>query len=654
MPDDDFTPKLGRTRGKDGKRALKYGGRILVAARLAGRKVGVRSRRFDGSRIGRGASIGRLLSSRDRLGGYRARRAIVKASLVRLAGRGGRAARAHMRYVQRDGVTREGLPGELYGPEADRADGKEFLERTAEDRHQFRFIVSAEDGAEYPDLKPYVRRLMTQVEQDLGTRLDWVAVDHFNTERPHTHIILRGVDDRGDNLVIAREYISHGLRERASELVTLDLGPRTDQEIEARLRHDVDQERLTSIDRRLLRRMDSEREVSPADNDPFQQSVAAGRLRKLKAMDLAEDIGGGRYRLAEGLEDALRRMGERGDIIRTMQRELTARRLDRAGVEQVIAAELREPLVGRVIRRGFADEHRDRHYLMVDGADGRVHYVDIGRGDATPSVPEGATIRIEATKLEATQADRTVDAVARANGGRYSIDLHLRHDPNASEAFATSHVRRLEAMRRAEGSPERLADGSWTISDDHLARAEAYARRQQRDRPVTLSILSRTPVAELAVKDAPTWLDRELAESATRAPRDVGFGREVRTALAARRQWLIEQQLATGEREAFQLRGGMADMLRARELQRAGDDFADRLGKPFDAARPGQRIVGVIARRVDLESGSYALVERSRDFTLVPWRDVLERNIGKTAAGVMRTDGISWQVGRGRSGPALS
>jgi type IV secretory pathway VirD2 relaxase len=180
-----------------------------------------------------------------------------------------------MRYVQRDGVTREGQPGELYGPETDRADGKEFLERTAGDRHQFRFIVSAEDGAEYPDLKPYVRRFMTQVEHDLGTRLDWVAVDHFNTERPHTHIVLRGVDDKGDNLVIAREYISHGLRERASELATLDLGPRTDREIEARLRHDVAQARLTAIDRHLLRRMDADRTVSPAWPTPAATPAAA-------------------------------------------------------------------------------------------------------------------------------------------------------------------------------------------------------------------------------------------------------------------------------------------------------------------------------------------------------------------------------------------
>jgi type IV secretory pathway VirD2 relaxase len=653
VPDDDFTPKLGRKRNTDGKRVIKYGGRILAAARLAGTKTGAQSRRFDGSRIGRGASMGRLLSSRDRLAGFRGRRAVVKASLIRLQGKAGKAARAHMRYIQRDGVTREGLPGELYGPETDRADGDEFLKRTAGDRHQFRFIVSAEDGAEYPDLKPYVRRLMTQVEQDLGTRLDWVAVDHFNTERPHTHVVLRGVDDRGDNLVIAREYIAHGLRERASELVTLDLGPRTDQEIEARLRHDVDQERLTAIDRRLLRRMDGEREVSAADNDPLQQSVAAGRLRKLKAMDLAEDIGGGRYRLAEELEDTLRRMGQRGDIVRLMQRELTARRLDRAGVEQVVSTTLSEPIIGRVIHRGFSDEHRDRHYLMIDGTDGRVHYIDVGRGDGTPSAPEGATVRIEATRLSAIQADRTVAAIARTNGGRYSVDLHLAHDPNASEAFATSHVRRLEAMRRAGAGPERLADGSWTIADDHLAKAEALAQRQQRDRPVTLSVLSRTPVAELSSRDAPTWLDREI-EGTVHAPRDVGFGREVRTALAARRQWLIEQQLATGVRRTFRMRDGAVEALRERELRGAAASLADRFGKPFEPAQMGKRIEGVIAQRLDLESGSYVVVERSRDFMLVPWREVLERNIGKAASGIMRTDGISWQFGRGRSGPAIS
>src|SRR3546814_3389658 len=96
-----------------------------------------------------------------------------------------KAARTHLRYIQRDGVTREGLPGELYDADSDRADGKAFLERSDGDRHQFRFIVSAEDAVEYEDLKGFTRRLMKQMEEDLDTRLDWVAVDHYNTGHPH-------------------------------------------------------------------------------------------------------------------------------------------------------------------------------------------------------------------------------------------------------------------------------------------------------------------------------------------------------------------------------------------------------------------------------------------------------------------------------------
>ena len=109
--------------------------------------------------------------------------------------------------------------------------------------------MSAEDADQYQDLKPFMRRLMSQMEEDLGTKLDWVAVDHFNTGHPHTHIMLRGRDDRGENLIISREYISHGLRERAMRLVTLDLGPRSDIEIEERLRSDTGAEKCTTVSR---------------------------------------------------------------------------------------------------------------------------------------------------------------------------------------------------------------------------------------------------------------------------------------------------------------------------------------------------------------------------------------------------------------------
>jgi type IV secretory pathway VirD2 relaxase len=653
VSDDDFEPKLSGKRIKNGKKAVRYAGRIIAATRLAGTVSGVRARRFDGSRIGRGASMGRLLSSRDRLAGFRSRRAIVKTRLVRLGPKGVGTARAHLRYIQRDGVTREGNPGELYSADQDTANGTAFLDRADGDRHQFRFIVSAEDGAEYADLKPYVRRLMAQVEVDLGTKLDWVAVDHFNTERPHTHIMLRGVDDQGQNLVIAREYISHGFRERAAELVTLDLGPRTTQEIEERLRHDVDQERLTAIDRRLLRRMDADRLVTAADRDPFQQSLAVGRLRKLVVMGLAEDIGAGRYQIADGLEETLRRMGERGDIIRTMQRELTARRLERSGGDLVVAPQVSEPILGQVVHRGFTDELKDRHYLIVDGVDGRAHYVDIGRDDGTEPTPESAMVRVHPRAVEIRDADRTVAAVAAAHEGRYSIDLHLRHDPTATEAFAETHVRRLEAMRRAGTGIERDAAGSWTIGADHLARAEAYEAAQVRDRPVTVEVVARSPIEQLARANAATWLDHELASGAPTPVRDSGFGSEVRGALAARRQWLIEQQLAEGDGAQVRMRANALLMLQRRELLREGARLSGELGKTFTESQSGDAIDGKLTRKIELVSGKFALVEKGRDFTLVPWRPALEKQIGNQVGGVMRGDGVNWRFGRGRSGPEV-
>ena len=586
--------------------------------------------------------------------GSRNRRVAIKARLVKLGAKGVSASRAHLRYIQRDSATPEGAPRGLYSADRDVADGAAFVVRSSGDRHQFRFIVSPEDGDQYPDLKPFVRRLMSQMEEDLGTKLDWVAADHRDTCHPHSHIMLRGKDDRAENLIIAREYIAHGFRERASAIVSLDLGPRTDLEIEERLRHDVGQERLTAIDRQLVRAMDADRMVSSADRDPLQQSLRAGRLKTLEQLGLAEQRGGGRWQLGDGLEDTLRRMGERGDIIRTLQRELSARLPDRAVADQVIedSSEM-QPVVGRVVARGLADELHDRQYLIVDGVDGRSHYIDIGKGDAVEPLPEDAIIRVVGSPRGVREVDRTIAAVAAANDRRYTIDAHLRFDPRASEAFAETHVRRLEAMRRVMRSVEREPDGRWTIASDHLERAAAFEARLAADRPVTVEILSSASLARLRVMNAATWLDRDLTDAQPLPMRDGGFGREVRSAQMVRQAWLIERELAeqVGGRIAY--RPEMLASLQQRELLTVAKRISDELGKPFEEAWQGDRIDGVFRRRVDLVSGRFALIEKSREFSLVPWRPMLERHVGKRVSGVLRGKGVSWSIGRGRSGPSV-
>jgi type IV secretory pathway VirD2 relaxase len=589
----------------------------------------------------------------DRHAGLRARRAIVKTRLVRLGGKGLAAARAHLRYIQRDGVTRDGEPGRLYSAAEDEADGRAFIGRCDGDRHQFRLIVSAEDGAQYEDLRPLVRRFMARMEEDLGTRLDWVAADHVDTMHPHTHIMLRGKDERGDNLVIAPDYIRHGMRERLAGLVSLDLGPRTDIEIERRLRMEVQAERFTSIDRRLLRDAGPSRTLHAGSRTLDEYSLRIGRLRKLAALGLADELDGGRWRLADTLELTLRRLSERGDIIRTMQRALTAAGVERAAAEQVIHPPDAAPSVtGRIIARGLADELSDRHYLIVDGVDGRSHYVEVGRGDAVEPLADGAIVRLTPRIVVASETDRRIADIAAANRGRYGMDLHRAADRGASAAFAQSHVRRLEAIRRRIGGVERAPDGTWSIPPDFLERAQAYEALRARDAPVEIEPLSPFPLERLAAHDGATWLDRELVSSA-RGARDAGFGREVGSALALRRAWLLDQGLASLDGERLAYRPDLIAMLERRELRRVAAAIARETGLDFLPAHDGTRVEGVVRRRVDLASGRFAMIDNGREFALVPWKPVLERAIGRQVSGVARSrGGISWSFVRAR-GPQL-
>ena len=217
MSEEGFKPRLGRIGNRKPAKPKLFIRQVLDAAY----RSGVRSQRkskFTGQRIGRGVAIGTLAAAGFMRGG--GRKAVVKVHIAKLKAGNLSAARAHMRYIQRDGVTLQGEPGQLYGKDVDEADGSAFVERCEGDRHQFRIIVSADDGAELADIKPFIRDLMQRMEMDLETSLDWVAVDHFNTGHPHSHIVIKGKAQDGKDLIIAKDYITHGTRAQASELLS--------------------------------------------------------------------------------------------------------------------------------------------------------------------------------------------------------------------------------------------------------------------------------------------------------------------------------------------------------------------------------------------------------------------------------------------------
>ena len=585
---------------------------------------------------------------------------MVKARVVKLRGpKAVAAAAAHLRYVQRDGVTREGEQGRLYSTFTDDADGKAFLERGEGDRHQFRFIVSPEDGTALENLRGFTRDLMAKMEEDLRTHLDWVAVDHFDTGHPHTHVLLRGVTEDGKTLNIAGDYIAHGIRGRASEIMTRWLGPQSELEVQEQLTRDVDTDRLTSLDRSLLGRaqegvVDLRQERGGWDGDGTYQQLLVARARKLERMELAEREGPLSWRLSPDVETTLRDLGRRRDIIATMHRAMTVAKLARRPELYVIDSLEAEPaaVVGKVVHRGHADDEHDRRCLVIDGLDGRTHYIDIGRS-AEPT-PIGSVVRVEPVTPQLRKADVTIAAVAQANGGKYSLEHHWAQDDNASSEYVEAHIRRLEALRRAGVGVVRDADGIWRIPDDYTDQVLEHEGRAARAVPVRIQVLARLELSAEAVNNAPSWLDAELRQSASAHIPNHGYGGEVRSALYQRQQWLIEQGFAEVQGDKLLFAPDMDARLRQRELRAVATQLSKELGLDFNQPVTGEQLTGICRRRVDTSSGSYALVERSREFSLVPWRPELDRAIGREiTARVRSSGGISWTLGRQRSGPEI-
>lgn len=414
--DDDFRIRPGRIRSSGNQRVRPFIAQALAAAQKAGGsisrkgKIGQNNRSRFGSGQRASVQANRLISARSR-------GAVIKSRFIRHATQRGKLA-AHLGYLRREGVTRDGEKAKLFGPGTEDADPKDFAERCEDDRHHFRFIVSPDDGVEMADLKSFTRDLVSQMEKDLGTRLDWVAVDHWNTEHPHVHLIVRGVRDDGENLVISRDYLKEGMRDRARDLITQELGPRTDLEIRRTLERQIDSERWTNLDRQLAR--DSTRtgviDLAPHPNrqpDEFH-ALKVGRLRKLESLGLADQVGSGQWVISDKAEATLRELGERGDIIKRIHRSLSERGIERGAANYVLAGEsLDVPVIGRLVDRGLDDELNGTAYAVVDGVDGRTHHVRLPDLDAAGDSAPGSIVELR--KFDDAQGRRRVALAVRSD-----------------------------------------------------------------------------------------------------------------------------------------------------------------------------------------------------------------------------------------------
>ncbi|WP_158817404.1 DUF3363 domain-containing protein [Methylocapsa sp. S129] len=471
--DDELNVQPGRIQhgARGAKRPKSFVGEVMRAAKRAGHagKGFGRSGRTQGrSTFGRGRRAALSMSSRSR-----GRRVVVMTRIVRHQGKTFRSAplTKHMAYLKREGVTRDGSNAGMFDATSDDADVNTFGERCEDDRHHFRFIISPEDAAELENVRTFTRELMADAERDLGTNLDWVGVDHWNTDNPHVHVLVRGRADDGQDLVISRDYISRGFRDRASQRVTLELGPRNEQEIRSALVKEVDAERWTSLDRSLRDIADDGGGVidlrpGSTDEDLELRRLVLGRAAKLERLGLAEQVGSARWTLKPGLEQTLRDLGTRDDIIKTMHRAMTGAGRDPDVSRFALHSDEPDaPVLGRLVARGLHDELKGSAYAIVEGVDGRTHHLQFSDLEMTGDARSGAIVEARAyedasgrKRLSlAIRSDFGIEAQVRACGATWLDRQLLAREPAASGSGFGAEVRETMDQRVAHLVEEGLA-----------------------------------------------------------------------------------------------------------------------------------------------------------------------------------------------------
>ena len=296
--------------------------------------------------------------------------------------------RAHGRYLARESATVEADRTAVgFSAEKEQIDPSNELDRwqTAGDPLLWKLIVSPEFG-DRTDLPQLTRELMRRIAHDLNTDIEWVAVTHHNTEHPHVHIALRGIRADGQPLQLDRDYIKHGIRAVAEEFCTLQLGYRTEMDAEEAERREVLDVRFTSLDRRILQASTADHETGELQvrleskatgmsrSARVREQHVAGRLAFLEAMGLATASGRGSWTVRRDYESVLRAMQRTNDHQKTLSAHGVLPSDERLPIEVLQWQNHPEGVQGRILVHG-QEEFSGRGYLMLEGTDARVHFI---------------------------------------------------------------------------------------------------------------------------------------------------------------------------------------------------------------------------------------------------------------------------------------
>ena len=294
--------------------------------------------------------------------------------------------KAHGHYIARESATKGSNP-QRNGFDATRADVNiaSVLDawQRAGDERIFKIIVSPEFG-ERLNLKDHTRQLIVRMETDLGTRLEWVAAAHFNTEHPHVHIALRGRDQSGSPLRLPRDYIRSGIRFHAENLATEALGFRTERDAEEAQRREITQNRFTAIDRIIQRSSDGQMpsflmttdvtDGGPSERKQILQQHLTARLAYLVKMGLAQPVAPQQWAVRTDFQSVLRTLQRANDRQRMLAAHGALLSDPRLPFEITNQRSIRR-LEGRVLLHA-EDEGTGRAYFLLEGTDEKIHLIN--------------------------------------------------------------------------------------------------------------------------------------------------------------------------------------------------------------------------------------------------------------------------------------
>jgi len=391
-----------------------------------------------------------MQSSRSRAFGGPAslqQRSLVKVQFVPSRSPGGWC--AHGRYLAREGAQREGERGQGFDAERQDVPIDRRLDdwQKAGDRRLWKVILSPEQGQRL-HLREHTRELVSAMERDLGTRLEWVAIDHYNTPHPHVHIAIRGVDEDGRTLAIPAEYVRHGIRERSQQLATQRLGYRTAQDRARARERGIRAPHFGELDAILEKRADAERVISFEDAvspQPAAQTLRLqliGRLKYLEEYGLALPMGGRTWYLHELHRPLLRQM----QLLRDVQKSVARGEVLLANPDA--PQMLRELGPGELVRGRVAGvtfgEVEERVFLALEGTGGYVYLI--------PETPEIEQRRREGGLRRGTIVTLERRSAERARSGGHPIEVHAHGRLDELEATAEHEtVLDLAVLERLEG-----------------------------------------------------------------------------------------------------------------------------------------------------------------------------------------------------------